>query len=114
MPPCLKAETVRVGDALVCVFAGDLILDSEPVAAQALASALDRHPALLAVDLADVDLFTSTGLNLLLTSRRQAAADGTAFALVNPSRRTVRVLELTGTVGLFDVYAAVEDALRGR
>ncbi|MFF3072235.1 STAS domain-containing protein [Kitasatospora sp. NPDC057904] len=112
MPPCLKSETVRVGHALVCSFAGDMILDGEPLAAQALNAALDQQPALLAVDLAGVELFTSTGLNLLLTARRRAAAEGVPLVLVAPRQQTLRVLEITGTAVLFAVYATAEDALR--
>ncbi|MFF2545135.1 STAS domain-containing protein [Kitasatospora sp. NPDC058063] len=114
MLPCLTSETVQVGDVLVCAFIGDMILDSELVAARALTAALGRRPVLLAVDLAGVELFTSTGLNLLLGARRRALADGVRLVLVAPSRRTLRVLELTDTAGLFPVHATVEDALRHR
>ncbi|WP_051709637.1 STAS domain-containing protein [Streptomyces sp. NRRL S-350] len=112
--PCLKSETVRCGDALVCSFAGDMIIDGGPLAAEALGAALDQRPALLAVDLAGVDLFTSTGLNLLLEARRRALDDRIRFVLVAPSPRTVRVLELTGTAPLFPVHATAEDAVRHR
>ncbi|MFJ8431320.1 STAS domain-containing protein [Kitasatospora sp. NPDC094019] len=108
----MRAETVRIGDALVCVFAGDMTLDSEPVAARTLAAAFDSRPALLAVDLAGVELFTSTGLNLLLIARRRALAEGVPLVLVAPSPRTVRTLELTETDTLFVVHATVDEALR--
>ncbi|MFE7595213.1 STAS domain-containing protein [Kitasatospora sp. NPDC057512] len=114
VPPCLKAETVRAGDALVCSFTGDMTLDSEPVAARALDATLVRRPALLAVDLAGVELFTCTGLNLLLVARRRALDIGIPLVLVAPSERTLRVLELTGTAALFPVHPTVEDALRHR
>ncbi|MFH8386717.1 STAS domain-containing protein [Kitasatospora sp. NPDC018058] len=112
MLPCLKSETVRVGDALVCSFTGDMILDSELVAAQALTAALDQHPGLLAVDLSGVELFTCTGLNLLLTARRRAMAEGIALVLIAPSAMSVRVLEITEAAALFPVHATGEDALR--
>ncbi|MEE1788254.1 STAS domain-containing protein [Streptomyces sp. SP17BM10] len=112
MLPCLKSETVRIGDALVCSFAGDMILDGDQVAARVLDAAFDERPALVAVDLAGVELFTSTGLNLLLIARRRAVAEHVPFVLVAPSERTLRVLELTDTTGLFSVYATAEDALR--
>ncbi|MFE7528246.1 STAS domain-containing protein [Kitasatospora sp. NPDC057542] len=110
--PCLKSETVRVGHALVCSFTGDMILDSEPVAAQALGAALDQRPALLAVDLAGVELFTATGLNMLLAARLRAVAEDVTLVLIAPSQRTLRVLELTDTAALFAVHATVYDALR--
>ncbi|MEV7596030.1 STAS domain-containing protein [Kitasatospora sp. NPDC089797] len=112
MPSCLKSETVRVGNALVCSFTGDLILDSEPVATEALEAAFEQRPAVLAVDLAGVDLFTSTGLDLLLVARRRASEQGVTLVLVAPPARTLRVLELTGTAALFTVRATVGEALR--
>ncbi|WP_327072322.1 STAS domain-containing protein [Kitasatospora purpeofusca] len=108
----LRSETVRIGDAVVCVFAGDMVLDSEPVASRALTDALDSRPALLAVDLSGVELFTSTGLNLLLVTRRRALAEGVPLVLVAPSPRTVRTLELTETDTLFTVRTTVDEALR--
>lgn len=107
----LKSETARVGDALVCSFAGDMTLDSEATAAQALTAALDQHPDLLAVDLAGVELFTSTGLNLLLAARRRALDEGVALVLIAPSGMTLRVLEITETRPLFPVYDTPGDAL---
>ncbi|MFF2950439.1 STAS domain-containing protein [Kitasatospora sp. NPDC057965] len=109
---CLTSETVRVGDALVCCFTGDMTLDSEPFAARVLGAALGRRPVVLAVDLAGVELFTSTGLNLLLDARRRALVEGVRLVLIAPSTRTRRVLELTETAELFPVHATVEDALR--
>lgn len=108
----MRSETLRIGDALVCVFAGDMVLDSEPVAALALTAALDSRPALLAVDLSGVELFTSTGLNLLLIARRRALAEGIPLVLVAPSPRTVRMLEITETDTLFTVRTTVDEALR--
>ncbi|GAA4883034.1 hypothetical protein GCM10023235_74430 [Kitasatospora terrestris] len=109
---CLRSETVRVGGALVCSFSGDMTLDSGPVAARALATALEHRPDLLAVDMARVELLTSTGLNVMLTARGRAVDTGIPLVLVAPSRVTVRVLELTGTTALFPSCATTEDAVR--
>ncbi|MFF7992503.1 STAS domain-containing protein [Kitasatospora xanthocidica] len=108
----LKTDTVTIGDALVCVLAGDVTMDSEPIAARALNAALDQEPSVLAVDLSRVELFTSTGLNLLLTLRRRILGRPTALALVAPSNMVRRVLEITETAPLFPVYATAEHAAR--
>ncbi|MFE7564111.1 STAS domain-containing protein [Kitasatospora sp. NPDC057500] len=113
--PWLKCETLTAGAALVCRFTGDLSMDSEAEAAGALHSALDRRPAVLAVDLARVGLFTSSGLNLLLAARRRALAAGVRLVLIAPCPMARRVLELTDTAALFPVCATAEEAglLRG-
>ncbi|WP_051709052.1 STAS domain-containing protein [Streptomyces sp. NRRL S-350] len=111
--PCLTSETRRVGDVLVCSFAGDLTMDSEAAARHALQAALDRRPAVLAVDLEAVELFTSSGLNLLLAMRGAAREEQVPLVLIAPSPMTRRVLELTETAELFPVHATAEDAARG-
>ncbi|MFG2819585.1 STAS domain-containing protein [Kitasatospora sp. NPDC048365] len=111
---CLRSETVRVGGALVCSFNGDMTLDSEHVAAWALSAALDQRPDLLAVDMAGVELLTSSGLNVMLTARGRAVDTGIPLVLVAPSRVTLRVLELTDTTALFPSCATTEDAVRYR
>ncbi|MFJ6382567.1 STAS domain-containing protein [Kitasatospora sp. NPDC092039] len=112
MPPLLGARTVQVGDALMCALSGDMTLDSEQVATQALNTALDRHPGVLAVGLAGVGFFTCTGLNALLATRRRATAEGVRLVLVAPPRQTLRVLEITDATALFTVCPSVEHALR--
>lgn len=112
MLACLKSETVRVGDALVCSFAGDMTLDTEDIADLALAAALDHRPALLAIDLSGVEAFTCTGLNLLLAARSRALDEGVPLVLTAPSRQALRVLKLTETDTLFRVHATTHDALR--
>ncbi|MBD0694624.1 hypothetical protein BG452_02940 [Streptomyces sp. CBMA123] len=110
--PLLNSETLRVGGALVCSFTGDMTLDSGPVADQTLNAALDQRPVLLAVDLAGVEFLTSTGLNVLLTARRRALAEGIPLVLIAPPPQTLRVLDLTDTTALFTIHATTEDALR--
>ncbi|WP_344324608.1 STAS domain-containing protein, partial [Kitasatospora putterlickiae] len=110
MTPWLTCETFQVGEALVCRFTGDLSMDTEATATEALRGALDRRPAVLAVDLAGVDLFTSTGLNLLLITRRRAQDEGIALVLVAPCAMALRVLDLTDAAPLFPVCATAEAA----
>ncbi|MEU9047589.1 MULTISPECIES: STAS domain-containing protein [unclassified Kitasatospora] len=88
--PLLNSETLRVGGALVCTFTGDMTLDSGPVADQTLNAALDQCPVLLAVDLAGVEFLASTGLNVLLTARRRALAEGIPLVLIAPPPQTLQ------------------------
>ncbi|MFJ9521033.1 STAS domain-containing protein [Kitasatospora sp. NPDC101801] len=107
-PTDLRTDTLRVGPVSACLLAGDLTIDTERQAARALAAALHGGPAVLAVDLADVELFTCSGLNQLLVARRHAAAQGTDLVLVAPSRFVRRVLEITETTSLFCVVESID------
>ncbi len=106
----LTCETFRVGEVMVCRFAGDMSMDSEADAAEALNAALDQRPAVLAADLAGVDLFTSSGLNLLLSARRRALDAGVPLVLIAPCAMAVRVLDITEAAPLFPVCATAEEA----
>ncbi|MFF5446353.1 STAS domain-containing protein [Streptomyces sp. NPDC012888] len=112
--PQLKTDTVRVGDAVVCVLSGDLYTGTRTLGDEALREALGFRPALLAVDLNAVELFTADGLNLLLALRGSAREAGVPLVLVRPSAAVRRVLELTGADDTFPVYATVEEALAGQ
>lgn len=104
----LETESIRIGDMVVCSLTGDVLLHDQPVFEQALTAALREKPAVLAVDLARVVLFTCAGLNVLLDVRLRAPAQGTTLVLLEPSRTVRRLLELTETGTLFPVLAAVE------
>ncbi|WP_418959802.1 STAS domain-containing protein [Streptomyces tritici] len=110
----LKADTVRKGDTVVCVLAGDLHEGTQDAARAVLFRALDSRPALLAIDLDAVELFTAAGLNVLLAVRDAARLDAVPFALVAPSPTVRRVLGVTGAAVCFSVHATVEEAAAAR
>ncbi|WP_431683202.1 STAS domain-containing protein [Kitasatospora sp. KL5] len=108
----LKSCTTQVGAAVVCTFAGDLHMDTEPGVRAVLNEALGLLPGVLAVDLSGVELFTSSGLNALSQARSAAADRGVPVVLLAPSGAVRRVLELTEAAGLFLVCASAEEAVR--
>jgi anti-anti-sigma factor len=109
--PGLKTDTLRVGDALVCILAGDLHTGTREIGGAALLEALDSGPRLLAVELNAVELFTADGLNLLLALRGQARGRGVELVLVAPSAAVRRVLDATGAGGSFTVLPTVAEAV---
>jgi anti-sigma B factor antagonist len=102
--PRLKAETTTAVGAAVCTLIGDLDLHTRRIAESALDRALSGRPPVLCVDLREVHFCDSTGLNLLLTHRDSCAARGTVMALVAPSARVSRLLELTDADTLFPIF----------
>ncbi|GAA4838294.1 STAS domain-containing protein [Kitasatospora terrestris] len=96
MPDAAITVTVRDG-AVVCAITGALHHDNEAQFRAVLTRALARQPGVLAVDLSGVDLLASSGLNALLTVRREAIERGVRLVLVAPSvpaRHTLRITEV--------------------
>ncbi|MEW2587156.1 STAS domain-containing protein [Streptomyces virginiae] len=111
--PGLKTDRVRVGEAVVCVLAGDLHTGTRAIGDQALNEALEDGPVLLAVDLDAVELFTADGLNLLLGLRETARARGVSLVLVSPSAAVRHVLDVTGTAETFTICSTIAEATAG-
>ncbi|GLV92769.1 hypothetical protein Slala04_42230 [Streptomyces lavendulae subsp. lavendulae] len=108
--PQLKTDTVRVGDAVVCILSGDLHAGTQAVGERALGEALEGRPAVLVVDLDAVELFTADGLNLLLSLQETARARNVPVVVVSPSAAVRRVLDVTGATETFTVYSTVAEA----
>ncbi|MCU1687101.1 MAG: hypothetical protein JWQ81_7840 [Amycolatopsis sp.] len=68
-------------------------------------------PAVVVVDTAAVEFFSSPGLNVLLDVRRRADIDGTEFRVTVESSFVRRVLEVTGMDEYLAVYPSRADAL---
>ncbi|WP_052442401.1 STAS domain-containing protein [Streptacidiphilus neutrinimicus] len=109
----LKAENGTAVGTAVCALVGDLDLHTRPIAEGALDRALSGRPPVLCVDLREVHFCDSMGLNLLLEYRSRCAAPGTALALVAPSSRVSRLLELTDTETLFPIFPDSGSAVAG-
>jgi anti-sigma B factor antagonist len=63
---------------------------------------LDRADA-LAIDLAGVSFIDSSGLGALVRVRKEATDRGKPLSLVNVSRATHRLLEITGLQDAFEI-----------
>ncbi|MGE7439726.1 STAS domain-containing protein [Kitasatospora sp. NPDC001175] len=107
----MTTSTTRIGDALICSVAGYVHMDNEQQLRHELRQALVRRPALLAIDLHAVDLFTTSALHTLLTARRAALAAGVPLVLAAPSPQAQRVLEITQTDTVFRVFPTLTEAL---
>ncbi|MEW1914071.1 STAS domain-containing protein [Kitasatospora sp. NPDC085895] len=101
-----------VGDSVMCSIAGKLDMDNETQVRHALDEALAPRPALVAVELSGVQLFTSSALNALLAARLASLSHGIPIVLAAPSRMARSVLEITQVDQVFSVYPALEQALR--
>jgi anti-sigma B factor antagonist len=104
-----RLETVRVF--------GELDQGTAPQLRAALDGALDQAGGVL-VDLTDCKFIDSTGLSLLVETKRRLSDEERSFGVCCPDANVRRLLELTGidsAVGLFDTrdeaIAALSDGV---
>ena len=75
---------------------GELDLASSPVLEEELERARELRPALIIIDLRELDFMDSTGLSILIRAHQDAEEAGHRLAIVNGSRQVRRLLSLTG------------------
>ena len=87
--------TVRVG--------GEIDMHSAPFLRDAALAALRQHGPALRLDLRDVTFMDSTGIEVLVATRRRAELGGGSLTLCRPAQAVRRVLEVTGLDQVFTI-----------
>jgi anti-sigma B factor antagonist len=103
------------GSLQALAVAGELDQSTAPQLRAALTETLDAPGAVL-VDLGECGFIDSTGLSLLVETKRHLAEDGRRFAVCCADPDVARLLELTGidrAVGLFATRDEAVAALLG-
>ncbi|GGR97039.1 hypothetical protein GCM10010169_47000 [Micromonospora fulviviridis] len=95
--PTLSLALAREGPAAVVRVGGPLDLAT----VDRFVGLVDRlvaggPPAVLVLDLSGVTFFCAAGVNALLAVRRRVASAGSALVVREPSRITVKVLDIVG------------------
>jgi anti-sigma B factor antagonist len=98
------------GYAVVSV-AGEIDVGTECKFRDALTSALARGVLRVVVDLAGVTFMGSTGIGVLMGTRRVLVAEGGSLVLAAPRGEVAEVLSLTGVGEVIPVAASVADAV---
>ena len=97
------------GRTSVLAVAGELDLSSAPDLKWALADALGASDQVV-VDLSLVTFLDSTAIGVLVGVQRRLTA-GTRLPIVCADLNVLRIFELTGLVGTFELFSTVERAL---
>lgn len=97
----LKIVTRPAGNRTVVVVSGEIDIDTEEAVRSALRRALAGSPGGLDLDLAGVGFCDCAGLNVLLSVRRLALADGKTLGVRAVSAGVERLFALTDTSSLF-------------
>ncbi len=102
----LTIETVRGEDSVSLRVTGEIDLSTAPLLREAALCALRHHSTTVDIDLSGVPFMDSTGLEVLLATRRRADLDGGRLRLIAPTSAVMRVIEVTGLDRLFEIDAA--------
>ena len=111
----LKVDTRSVGEGIaVIALTGEADVYTSPRVKQVIGELLDQGARLVVINLEAVEFMDSTALGSLLWSLRRARERNAGFRLVCSNRRVLRILEMTGLAGIFEVHpsdaAALESA----
>jgi anti-anti-sigma factor len=110
----MEVDVERLATHVVVHVEGDVDLETAPQL-QAVLGAFEPGSGPVIVDLGDVAFLDSSGLSVLVRCHQQLDADGVSglrLVITRPALR--RVLDATGLTDVFDVYASLDDAARGR
>ena len=101
----LTTQTVP-GDGYVTLrVSGELDMHTAATLREAALEALRQHGTTMWLDLRDVSFMDSTGLEVLLATRRRTELEGGSLTLVGPNACRLRVLEVTGLDKVFTIAA---------
>jgi anti-sigma B factor antagonist len=90
---------------------GKIMFDTHEPLGEALNAALARPAPRIVIDLHEVVLCDSSGLQLLLDARRKATSAGGELRLCRTQPLVQRVLEVTNLTSILPVHATVEAAV---
>lgn len=90
---------------------GEIDMATAPKLQAALDRSLESPPAMLIVDLLQVDFLASAGLSLLVTTSRGAAERNVTMRVIAEGRHTLRPLRLTKLDSVLEVYPDLRSAL---
>lgn len=100
----------RQQDAIVLTVSGEIDMTTAPTLENAVRQALTARPAILVIDLTDVEFFSSAGIAVLVLAHRNES--GADLRVIADDRTVLRPLELTGLTDDFAIYRDVDAALR--
>jgi anti-sigma B factor antagonist len=100
------------GPVVLLTASGEIDHDSQSVLGDAAATALDRGPNQIVIDLTGVSFCDSGGLSLFVRMHQQVAARGGSVHLAALQDPVRQVIEVTNLDRLLTVHATVDQAVQ--
>ncbi|MGQ9523956.1 MAG: STAS domain-containing protein [Armatimonadota bacterium] len=107
----MRSHQVEPGIAFLQLI-GEADANTAPRLRQEVQFWLDQGVAYIVVDLSQITYIDSTNLGVLVGALKRAREKGGEVVIVSPSRRVVRLFEITGLGKVFAVYDSEATALR--
>jgi anti-sigma B factor antagonist len=109
----LKITSREVDGVMVLALEGRIVFGEEAAALhEKLESVLAAGKAKLVLDLKNVKMIDSSGLDTLVIAHNSAKSRGASLRLCNLGSRSSELLRITRLVKVFEVSASEEDAVR--
>ncbi len=100
----LLTTEVVPGDGWVTLrLAGEIDMSNAASVRDAAICALRQHATTLHLDLSRVTFMDSTGVEVILSTRRRAELEGGQLLLIEPTHAVLRILQVTGVDRLFRI-----------
>jgi len=90
---------------------GEIDVSHAPRLRELLGELITAGPGQLLINLSGVAFIDSSGLGVLIAAHRKAQEAGGVLGLADPQPSVRRVLELTRTNRVFQIFATVEEGL---
>ena len=95
---------------VVVSVAGELDVLTSPHLKAGIDAALEKGPAVLVIDLSEVEFLSSAGMAVLVAAREQAEASHVKFGVVASGPATSRPLTLIGLAEVIGMYPTLGEA----
>jgi anti-anti-sigma factor len=109
----LEHTTEQVDGVTVITLQGSIDVSQAIELRELLGDRISGAAARVLLDLTNVRLIDSSGIGILVTAHRRAADASAGFALANPSEAVGKVLTMTRTDRLLNVYDSVAEGVAG-
>lgn len=107
----LVREVACLPSHAVVTLCGELDLDNRAQLRTTFDALLDAGRYRIVVDMTGLTFCDSTGLGILVATRKRADAHGGWLRLTTPTAQVHHLFNATGMVRLFPFYASVEEAV---
>lgn len=90
---------------------GEVDVYSAPALKERIAESISGAAPVVVIDLSNVEFMDSTGLGALVAARTTAVEAGGRLPVVCDRDRILKLFQITGLDGVFEVYPSVEAAV---